>query len=210
MTPIRSLLLMMGVCFSVDTLAQNSKDSVVIIEPEKTVTNIQAAAIDTEHFELGFYLGSVSVEEFNTNLITGLSLTYHISSRWLTQAQYGLSEVQSPAFEDTSGFVFLDEDDLNYEYLRIMGGYKIVDGRSFFGKRHKYNSAVYFLAGVSDVNFAGSRNQGLALGLSYRTVITDWLTMNLDINNTTVNLELFNDETKVNNTEMAIGINALF
>jgi hypothetical protein len=50
----------------------------------------------------------------------------------------------------------------------------------------------------------------VALGLSYRTVITDWLTMNLDINNTTVNLKLFDDQKKANNTEMVIGINALF
>jgi outer membrane beta-barrel protein len=210
MISIRNLMLLTGMCFSFNALSQNSKDSVVIIEPEKTVTNVQAAAIDKEHFELGFYLGSVSVEEFNTNLVTGLSLTYHINSNWLTQAQYAVSKVQRAAFEDTSGFVFLSEDDLNYEYLRIMGGYKIIDGRSFLGKRHKYNSAVYFLAGISDLDFAGSRNQGLALGLSYRTVITDWLTMNLDINNTTVNLKLFNDEKKANNTEMTIGVNALF
>ena len=210
MISIRSLILMTGICFSVNALSQNSKDSVVIIEPEKTVTNVQAAAIDDEHFELGFYLGSISVEEFNTNLITGLSLTYHINSNWLTQAQYGITKVQRAAFEDTSGFIFLSEDDLNYEYIRVMGGYKIIDGRSFLGKRHKFNSAVYFLAGISDIDFAGSRNQGVALGLSYRTVITDWLTMNLDINNTTVNLELFGDEKKVNNTEMNIGVNALF
>jgi outer membrane beta-barrel protein len=210
MISIRSLILMTGICFSVNALSQNSKDSVVIIEPEKTVTNVQAAAIDDEHFELGFYLGSISVEEFNTNLITGLSLTYHINSNWLTQAQYGITKVQRAAFEDTSGFIFLSEDDLNYEYIRVMGGYKIIDGRSFLGKRHKFNSAVYFLAGISDIDFAGSRNQGVALGLSYRTVITDWLTMNLDINNTTVNLELFGDKKKVNNTEMNIGVNALF
>lgn len=210
MISIRSLLLITGICCSLNAFSQNSKDSVVIIEPEKTVTNVQAAAIDTEHFELGFYLGSVSVEEFNTNLLTGVSLTYHINSTWLTQAQYGISKVQRAAFEDNSGFIFLSDDDLNYEYLRVMGGYKIIDGRSFLGKRHKFNSAIYFLAGVSDVEFAGSRNQGLALGLSYRTVITDWLTMNFDINNTTVNLKLFNDQTKSNNTEMAIGVNALF
>lgn len=207
---IRRLLLLTGLCLGVNAFAQNSKGSVVIIEPEKTVTNVQAAAIDTEHFELGLYLGSLSVEEFNTNLVTGLSLTYHINSSWLTQTQYGISDVRRAAFEDNSGYTFLSEDDLNYEYLRVMGGYKIIDGRSFLGKRHKFNSAIYFLAGVSEVNFAGSRNQGLALGLSYRTVITDWLTMNLDINNTTVNLKLFDDQKRVNNTEMAIGVNALF
>jgi outer membrane beta-barrel protein len=210
MISIRSLLIVSGICFSVNAFGQNSKDSVVIIEPEKTVTNIQAAAIDDEHFELGFYLGTVSVEEFNTNPVMGLSLTYHINSNWLTQAQYAESSVQRAAFEDTSGFIFLSEDDLKYKYLRVMGGYKIIDGRSFLGKRHKYNSAVYFLAGVSDLDFAGSRNQGIALGLSYRAVITDWLTMNLDINNTTVNLKLFNDQKKANNSEMTIGVNALF
>lgn len=210
MNSLRLLILLTSVSFSATTLGQKPKDSVVIIEPEKTVTNIQAAAIDDEHFELGFYLGSLSVSEFNTNLVTGVSFTYHISSNWLSQAQYAVSKVQSPAFEDTSGFEFLTDDDLNYEYLRVMGGYKLFNGRSFLGKRHKYNSAVYFMAGISDVNFAGSRNQGLALGLSYRTVITDWLTMNLDINNTTVNLKLFNDQKKSNNTEMTLGVNALF
>jgi len=210
MISIRNLILITGVCFSFNAYCQNSKDSVVIIEPNKTVTNIQAAAIDKEHFELGIYLGTVSVEEFNTNLLTGLSFTYHINSKWLSQAQYGTSNVSRAAFEDTSGFEFLSGSDLKYEYIRIMGGYKLFDGRSFLGKRHKYNSAIYFLGGISDVNFAGSRNQGLAFGLSYRTVMTDWLTMNFDLNNTNVDLKLFNDHKRVNNTEMSIGVNALF
>jgi outer membrane beta-barrel protein len=190
--------------------SQEGNTSVKVIEPNKPVTTIQAAAIDTEKFELGAYVGMLSVEDFNTNPVTGFSLTYHINSTFIAQANYGLSTVEKAAFEEVAGGNFLADDDYDFEYVNLLAGYKLLDGRSFLGKRHKFNSAIYLMAGVADVSFAANDKTGMVIGASYRAVITDWMTINMDVRDTIVDREFIGDTKKTNNTELAIGVNALF
>lgn len=207
--PMNKLLVcLMGLMATAYTYGQNNAKPVKIIEPNKPVTSVQAAAIDTEKFELGVYGGLISIEDFNTNTVTGLSFSYHITGSFLATLNYGTATVSKAAFEDVAGLNFLE--DYDFTYTSILAGYKLVDGRSFLRKRHKFNSAIYLQAGAAQVEFAGQDNAGLVIGASYRTVITDWLTMNLDIRDTMVDVELNNNSKKTNNTEMAIGINALF
>lgn len=186
----------------------NGKKPVKIIEPNKPVTSVQPAAIDTEKFELGAYAGLLSVEDFNTNPVTGLSFNYHISKRFLAQVNYGTSTVDNAAFEDVAGNDFLS--DYDFTYTNLLAGYKVLDGRSFFGKRHKFNSAIYILAGIASVSFGDNDETGMAFGASYRAVVTDWMTLNLDVRDTMVDVSLNNNTKKTHNTEMVIGVNALF
>jgi outer membrane beta-barrel protein len=186
----------------------DAKKPVKIIEPNKSAPQLQAAAIDTEKFELGVYTGLLSIEDFNTNVVTGIAFNYHLSKRFIAQATYGKTEVDQAAFETIANGKFLS--DYDFTYIDLVLGYKIFDGRSFMGKRHKYNSALYFMGGAADVSFADNNETGLVLGTSYRTVITDWMTFNIDIRNTTLDMELIGVTRKTNNTELNVGLNALF
>lgn len=192
------------------TYGNDDNQPVTVIEPDKNMPTIQAAAIDTEKFELGAYLGLLSVEDFNTNPVTGVSFTYHINRKFIAQANYGVSTVGKAAFEEVAGGNFLADDEYDFEYVNLLAGYNLLDGRSFLGKRHKFNSAIYLLAGVADVSFAGNDKTGMVIGASYRAVVTDWMTINLDLRDTIVDREFLGDNKKTNNTEMLIGVNALF
>jgi outer membrane beta-barrel protein len=194
------------------TDSKTTKKPVKIIEPNKTVTTVQAAAIDTEHFELGAYVGLLSVEDFNTNLVTGLSLSYHINKNFLAQVNYGTSTVGNPAYEEKLLGNSLSDAGYDFKYVNLLAGYNLLDGRSFLGKNYKFNSAIYVVAGIAKVDFADESNNGFVVGASYRVVLTDWLTLHLDLRDTNVKRDLsnFNDPKNTNNTEMYFGINALF
>lgn len=192
------------------TYGNSDSKPVTVIEPDKKMPSVRVAAIDTEKFELGAYAGLLSVEDFNTNPVTGISFTYHINRKFIAQANYGVSTVGKAAFEKVAGGNFLAEDDYDFEYVNLLAGYNLLDGRSFLGKRHKFNSAIYLLAGAADVSFAGNDKTGLVFGVSYRAVITDWMTINLDLRDTVFDREFLDDKKKTNNTEMLIGFNALF
>lgn len=196
--------------FAGSTLAQGSttKEPVKIIEPNKSAPQLQAAAIDTEKFELGVYTGVLSIEDFNTNVVNGVAFNYHLSRRFIAQSTYGTTEVDQAAFEKVANGKFLS--DYSFTYIDLLLGVKALEGRSFLGKRHKFNSALYFLGGAADVEFADNNSTGLVLGTSYRTVVTDWMTFNIDIRNITVDMELNGITRKTNNTELNVGLNALF
>ncbi len=200
------------ICLSVASYgeAETTSKPVKIIEPNKPVTTTQAAAIDTEHFELGAHIGLMSIEDFNTNPVNGISLTYHINNKFISQIAYGTSTVSRTGAERFEDLNYLSDSAREFKYLNFMAGYDILDGRSFLGKKRKFNSAIYLMGGISKVTFALNNNPGTVFGISYRVVVTDWLTANLDFRDTLFKREYLNDNKKTNNTEMFIGINALF
>lgn len=187
----------------------NTKKQVRVIEPDKRVVEAKAAIIDTERFELGFYLGNLSVEDFGSNVVNGVELSYHINERWLAQVNYGQANIDRAAFE-TSQLQFLASEDRDFIYYAITGGYRFLKGRSFLGARNKYDSELYVIAGPEHVDFASNSEVGLHFGLSYRFVFTDWLTANVDFREHFFERSFIGDTKKTLNTELRFGVNALF
>lgn len=189
---------------------QEPGSRVEVVKPPERTEHARRAAIDSENFELGAYLGALSVEDFSTQVSAGLTLNYHISSRFMVQAHYAQSDVGRATFEEISDGNFLSDSDRTFEQLSVLAGYRLAEGRSFFGEARKFNSYIYVLAGPSQVSFAGEDNTGLTLGLSYKTVLTDWATLNLDARDIVVDRSFLGDKKTTHNTELAIGLNLLF
>ena len=200
--------------FCLPVLAQSEDDvddnPVRVVIPDKQVDAAKPARIDTEHFEAGIFFGMLSAEDFNTNSVAGISFSYHINSKWLAQAQLGTSEVSRASFETIADANFLAEDDYDFTYNTLAAGYKLASGRSFFQSSGKYDSAIYLLGGLGNVDFAGNSATSLLLGLSYRVVRTDWMTINLDYKNHLFDREFLDESKQTMNNELNIGVNFLF
>src|SRR4051812_38703012 len=50
-----------------------------IIDPQVERRTIKRARIDTEDFELGAYAGILSIEDFESNVVYGARLAYHLT-----------------------------------------------------------------------------------------------------------------------------------
>lgn len=203
-------LLALGLAQVSTAAADSEKRSVEPIKPPEQSSDIRRAAIDNERFEVGPFAGFLSVEDFDTNLVTGISVNYHVSSRFLAQFNYGLAVVERATFEDVSGGNFLSEDDRDFEYVSLLAGYELMQGRSFLGARRKFNSHLYLMAGPSQVSFAGEDNTGLVVGINYKVVANDWLTLDLDFRDIIVDREFLGTTKTTHNTQLTLGFNALF
>ena len=82
-----------------------SGESEVVIQPEVERREIKPAKIDTEDFEIGAYIGIKSVEDFETNLVYGARLAYHVSENFFVEGTYGRTDVGETSFEKLSGGV---------------------------------------------------------------------------------------------------------
>ena len=195
-------------------LAQNTiggGKSVRIIEPEKDVPIAKAAAIDDEKFQIGVFTGFLAAEEFNTNPVLGASLVYHINDRWIGQLNYGSSDVDKATFEGDNNF--LTDSQREFSYTALLAGYRILKGRSFWGKKDKFNSDLYLLAGLGRVDFGRTKsNTSFVIATSYRVVLTDSLVANLDFRGHSVDgIEISeNEDQNTFNTELVFGLNFLF
>lgn len=200
--------------FSVKILAQNSEDQATpplrVVEPDKKTDDAHAAILDTERYEVGAYTGFLSVEDFNTNPVLGVSVIYHLNSKWYAQFNYGSSSVSRATFEDVVGGDFLAESDRDFNYATITAAWQVMHGRSYFGTSGKYNSGFYLLGGVGNVEFAGNSGSSLVLGASYRLIRTDWLSLNIDYRNHIFKREFIGDDKQTFNNELVLGVNYFF
>lgn len=186
--------------------AQENENSIKVIDPDKKVASANPAALDTEHFEVGFYTGLMSVEDFNTNPVFGASLRYYINEKFLVEGSVGTSETERANTEGNLDF----NPERDFSYVSISGGYQFLKGRSFWGKKRKYNTGLYVLGGIEQVDFADETNTGFVIGVSYKTVLTDWLTINFDLKDHIVSRDFIGDSKTTQNTEMIFGINTIF
>ncbi len=209
MNTAASLIALVGVHGSL-WASESNNDSVKIIEPNQQIKSADAAAIDTEKFELGVFTGLLSVEDFDTNRVTGFNFTYHINSDFTASLQRAESEVGRATFEDVVGGDFLSKDDETFKYLSLVGGYRLFHGRSFAGERSKFNSNIYLLFGFSQIEFAGNDESGMILGTSYKTVLTDWLTWDLTFKDHIYERDFLGDKKRTHNVELSLGLNVLF
>lgn len=189
---------------------EKTSKPISIIKPKKKVTKVKSSAIDTENYELGIIYGSLSVEDFSTNPLTGLSMTYHFNSTYMAQLIHTRSEVDKATFEQVIGLNFLREGDRKFKSTQLQVGYQLFHGRSFQGAQKKFNSHIYLTAGVEQVKFAGDSQVGMTVGATYKIVTTDWLTLDLNLRNHFVNRDFLSDNKQTSNIEFSIGVNALF
>ena len=216
MSLLWSILVILG--FTSDVWCQNSDENeapaVRVVEPDKKTDSARAAIMDTERYELGVYTGFLSVEDFNTNPVIGLSFVYHIDPKWFAQFNYGTSRVSRNSFEDA--FVgeddpgYLADSDRDFTYMTIAGAYQILHGRSYFRESGKYNSGFYLLGGLGNVEFAGHSGTSIVVGASYRIVRTDWLLIHFDYRNHIFDREFLGENKQTFNNELVVGFNYFF
>lgn len=212
MSLLWSILVILG--FTSDVWCQNSDESkapaVRVVEPDKKTDSARAAIMDTERYELGVYTGFLSVEDFNTNPVIGLSFVYHIDPKWFAQFNYGTSSVDRATFEEVIDENFLASSDRDFTYMTIAGAYQILHGRSYFRESGKYNSGFYVLGGLGNVEFAGNSSSSLVVGASYRIVRTDWLLIHFDYRSHIFDREFIGDDKQTFNNELVVGFNYFF
>ena len=74
-----------------------------MIEPEVERREIKAPKIDSEDFEIGAYVGFMSIEDFGSNAVYGARLAYHITEGLFAEATYGMSDAGKTSYEILSG-----------------------------------------------------------------------------------------------------------
>jgi len=213
-------LLSLATVYSNVLFAQES-GPVKVIEPKEKPKPAKPAMIDSEKIQLGLYSGFVAVEDFSTNYLNGLSLTYLLSDKYAVFLNYGASDVGRSTYEISQSegegdeVNFLSKSQRQFSYITLSGAYKLFTSRSFLGANHKFDSDIYMVAGLGTMKYAGASNTGISLGSSYRVVLTDWMVMSFDFRDHIFNAKdvyhAGEERTRLtHNIEFNVGLNALF
>jgi outer membrane beta-barrel protein len=186
-------------------------DQKPIIDPQVERREIRRARIDTEDFELGAYVGILSIEDFESNVVYGGRLAYHLTEDFFLEGTYGQSRAGRTSYENLSGQAdLLSDDERDYSYYALSLGWNALPGEVFIGKNRAYNTAFYLIAGIGNTRFGGDDRFTVNGGFGYRVLPADWIAVHFDVRDHIFDTDLVGEKKIVNNLEAHLGLSIFF
>ena len=182
-----------------------------VIDPEVERREIKEPAIDREDFEIGGYVGIMSVEDFGTDVVYGVRLAYHITAGFFVEGTVGQTEGGLTSFEELSGGARLITDSQRtFTYYNLNLGYNILPGEVFIGEGRAYNTNLYLIAGLGSTRFAGDDRFTVNVGAGYRFLLSDSIALHLDFRDHLFDIDLLGEEKTAHNLEGHLGFTVFF
>ena len=180
-----------------------------VIDPEVERREIKEPAIDREDFEVGAFVGIMSIEDFGSDTVYGMRLAYHITEGFFVEATVGQSEAGLTSYESLSGDARLfDDRDLSYYNINL--GYNVLPGEVFVGEGRAYNTNFYLVAGLGSTNFADDDRFTVNFGAGYRFLLTDSVAFHLDFRDHLFDIDILGNEKTTHNLEGTLGVTVFF
>lgn len=197
-----------GLCVTTAAAAQDDRP---LIEPDVTPVPVTEALIDTENFEIGAFVGVLSIEDFESSLLYGGRLTYHLSESFFFEAGVGFAEGGETSFENLAGNVeVLSASEREYTYYNINLGYNLMPGEGFLTENQAFNTNFYLIAGTGATDFAGDTRFTVNAGAGYQILLTDAVAVHLGVRQHFYRIDVLGAEKTAMNTEVSSGLSVFF
>lgn len=190
--------------------ANDNEELDKIITPDLERRRIKEDDLDSENFEVGIFTGTLSVEDFGSNTVAGITFAYHITEDFFAEVDYAFTQTQKTSYELLSGGVELltdDQRDLNYYNVSL--GINVLPGQIFLWDKWAFNTNFYLIAGAGNTTFADKKYFTYSYGGGMRFYVTDWFSADFSLRDHSFEHELFGTPKRIHNLEGRFGF-ALF
>ena len=182
-----------------------------VVEPRVRRREVSPPGLDTENFEAGAFVGTISIEDFGASAVYGGRLAYHFTEDVFAEATLGTAKAGRTSYEDLSGSAeLLSDDDRQFTYYDLSVGWNALPGEVFLGGRRAMPSAVYFTLGAGSTRFGGDDHFTVALGAGLRVLANDWVAVHLDARNLAFESDLLGKDKLTHNLQFTFGLTAFF
>jgi outer membrane beta-barrel protein len=181
-----------------------------VIDPEVARRQITVPRIRSSNIELGLDYGMLSIEDFGTNPVYGLTAAYHITEDFFFQGELGRSTAGLTSFETLSNIQLLTGSERRFTYYDLSLGYNFLPGEAFIGRGRAMTSAFYLLGGIGSTDFAGDTKFTVNFGAGYRVVPKDWLAVHITVQDRVFQSSILGTAKLTNNIEARIGTTVFF
>jgi outer membrane beta-barrel protein len=182
-----------------------------VIEPQVERREVKPARVDTENWEVGASIGSLSVEDFEVNVVYGARVAYHINEDFFAEGIAGTSDAGLSSFERLSGGApLLTDSERRFTYYSVGFGWNALPGEIFLGGRRALNSTVYLTLSAGSTRFAGGDRFTLSGGAGLRVLVKDWLAVHLDMRDHVHEIDVLGSNKTSHIYEATLSLTAFF
>jgi len=182
-----------------------------VIEPQVERRRIKTPSVDTEDFEVGAYVGILSIEDFGSGTLMGARLAYHITEDLFLEGTVGQGRGDTTSYERLAGGPrLLTDDERKYTYYALNAGWNALPGEIFLGRNRAYNTAFYLTVGIGGTKFAGDNRFTANAGVGYRILVTDFIAAHFDFRDHLFDIDLLGEKKVAHNLEGSLGLTIFF
>ena len=193
------------------TLAQDQKPAnEQVIVPQVDRREIKLPRFPSNDFELGFFAGTYSIQNFGTSTVRGLRLGYHITEDIFVEGVYGKATVSDELFRQILPAGIFDTPKEKMSYYNLSAGFNLLPGEVFLGRNTAKASAIYLIGGVGSTHFVQQRRLTINAGLGMRLFMADWAALQVDLRDHIYSLDLLGKRTNTQNIELTGGLTFYF
>ena len=182
-----------------------------VVDPTVERRKITVPKIRSSNIELGLFYGALSIEDFGTNPVYGITAAYHVTEDVFFQGDWGRSKAGRTSFETLGGNIqLLTTPERRFTYYDLSLGYNFLPGEAFLGRGLALSSAFYVLGGIGSTDFAGDKKFTVNFGAGYRVLPSDWLAVHISVQDRVYQSDLLGTTKLTNNIEMRVGTTVFF
>ena len=182
-----------------------------VVDPDVERRQIKVPRIRSSNVEIGLDYGALSVEDFGTNQVYGVTAAYHVTEDFFFQGEYGRSTAGRTSFETLGGNIqLLTTPERRFTYYNLSLGYNFLPGEAFLGRGIAMPSAFYWLGGIGSTKFAGDDRFTVNFGAGYRVLPSDWIAVHITVQDRVFKSDLLGVSKLTNNIEARIGTTIFF
>jgi outer membrane beta-barrel protein len=182
-----------------------------VVEPRVKRRDVNPPGLDTENFEAGLFVGTISIEDFGASVSYGGRIAYHFTEDVFAEATIGTAKAGRTSYEDLSGSAqLLTDSERQFTHYDLSIGWNALPGEVFLGGTRALPSAVYFTLGAGSTRFAGDDHFTVALGAGLRVLANDWIAVHLDARDLAFETDLLGEDKLTHNLQFTFGVTAFF
>ena len=182
-----------------------------VVEPRVKRRDVNPPGLDTENWEAGLFVGTISIEDFGASVSYGGRIAYHFTEDVFAEATIGTAKAGKTSYEDLSGSAeLLTDSERQFTHYDLSVGWNALPGEVFLGGKRAMPSAVYFTLGAGSTRFAGDDHFTVALGAGLRVLANDWIAVHLDARNLAFETDLLGEDKLTHNLQFTFGVTAFF
>ncbi|MBT1451550.1 outer membrane beta-barrel domain-containing protein [Glaciecola sp. XM2] len=209
-TALCTLAALLSVASSFELHAQTSATQQPDIDPNVERRDIREFDIDSENVEFGAFVGIISIEDFESDVVVGARIAYHINENLFIEGTYAQATAGQTSFEVLSGGApFLTEEQRDYVYYDVSGGYNF-NGELFITDSLVFNTDFYLTLGAGSTDFGGDERFTVSAGAGYRLLLTDYLSVRFDVRDHVFNSDIIGVEKSVHNLTFTLSTTFFF
>jgi outer membrane beta-barrel protein len=179
------------------------------LEPRVARQDITIPRIEARDIEIGAFAGVLHLENFGSNPVAGLRLGYHLTEDFFVEGNLGYSEVSDESYRRFGLAVFPEQEE-TVEYLHLSLGFNALPGEVFAGRRYAFTSALFLTTGVGSIRFAEDDHFTFNVGIGFRVLPTDWLTIRVDAREYIFETDILGESEMTYNLELSAGLAVYF